>query len=52
MTGETHSGRSISEMSSERPRNLKRVTAQAANRPNIAFNGTAMAAVMRVSFTA
>ena len=52
ITGETHSGRSIREMSRERPRKVNRVTAQAAKRPKIALSGTTIAAVKSVNCTA
>ena len=52
MTGETANGRSMSVVSSDRPRNLNFAIAHPAHRPKTRFAGTAIAAASRVSFSA
>ena len=52
ITGDTANGRSISEINNARPRNRNLVNAHAAASPKAVFNGTEIAAAVKVSRTA
>ena len=52
ITGETENGRSIKVVKIDFPRKLNLATDHAAATPNTTFNGTAIAAVSKVSLTA